>query len=109
MANPIKRIQDINLPMDRSAFLWGPRKTGKTTLLKQQFSEAFWIDLLDYDLYLELSQTPTNLGQIVKAQDSKTIVIDEVQKIPHLMDEIHRLIEHSGYRFILSGSSARKL
>jgi len=104
----IRRIQKINAPSDRSAFLWGPRKTGKTTLLRQQFSHAFWIDLLDYDLFLSLSQRPTRLRQMLEAQSSKTVVIDEVQKIPHLMDEIHWLIENKGYQFILSGSSARK-
>ena len=104
----IKRIQKIDLPSNRSAFLWGPRKTGKTTLLRQQFSHACWIDLLDYDLFLLLSQRPTKLRQILEAQSSETVVIDEVQKIPHLMDEIHWLIENKGFRFILSGSSARK-
>ncbi|MBW1717686.1 MAG: ATP-binding protein [Deltaproteobacteria bacterium] len=104
----IRRFQKIDAPSDRSAFLWGPRKTGKTTLLRQQFSHAFWIDLLDYDLFLSLSQRPTRLRQMLEAQSSKTVVIDEVQKIPHLMDEIHWLIENKGYQFILSGSSARK-
>ena len=104
----IERIQHIDLPSDRSAFLWGPRKTGKTTLLGQQFSNAYWIDLLDYELFLSLSQRPTRLRQIIEAQPSKMIVIDEVQKIPHLMDEIHWLIENRGFRFIMSGSSARK-
>ncbi len=105
----VKRIQQITLPKDRSAFLWGPRKTGKTTLLKQQFPTACWIDLLDYDLFLSLSQNPRGLREIVEAQTSKTVVIDEVQKIPHMMDEIHWLIENKGYQFVLSGSSARKL
>jgi predicted AAA+ superfamily ATPase len=104
----IDRIQRIDLPANRSAFLWGPRKTGKTTLLKHQFSDAFWLDLLDYDLFLLLSERPTRLRQLVEAQVSKTIVIDEVQKIPLLMDQIHWLIENKGYQFILSGSSARK-
>ncbi|MGD9034455.1 MAG: AAA family ATPase, partial [Desulfobacteraceae bacterium] len=79
----IERIQQIKLPSDRSAFLWGPRKTGKTTLLGQQFPSAYWLDLLDYELFLSLSQRPTRLRQILEAQASKTIVIDEVQKIPH--------------------------
>ena len=105
----IERLQKIKLPPNRSAFLWGPRKTGKTTLLRQQFPNACWIDLLDYDLFLTLSRQPTRLRQIIDAQSSQTIVIDEVQKIPHLMDEIHWLIENRDYRFILSGSSARKL
>ncbi len=92
----IDRILKVKLPENRSAFLWGPRKSGKTTLLKQQFPDAFWIDLLDYDLFLTLSQKPTSLRQILDAQSSKTVVIDEVQKIPHLMDEIHWLIENGG-------------
>ena len=85
------------------------RKTGKTTLLRQQFSEACWIDLLDFDLFLSLSQKPSYLRQILDAQFSKTEVIDEVQKVPALMDEIHWLIENRGYQFILCGSSARKI
>ncbi len=105
----IKRVLDVAVPPGRSAFLWGPRKVGKTTLLKQQYPEASWIDLLDYDLYLALSQRPTRLRQILEAQRTRTVVIDEVQKIPHLLDEIHWLIENKGYQFILSGSSARKL
>jgi predicted AAA+ superfamily ATPase len=102
------RIQKLHLPSNRSAFLWGPRKTGKTTLLRQQFSNAFFLDLLDYDQFLSLSQKPTQLRQILAAQPSRTVVIDEIQKIPLLMDEIHWLIENKGYQFILSGSSARK-
>ena len=105
----VERIQKIDPPSDRSAFLWGPRKTGKTTLLRQQFPEACWIDLLDYDLFLSLSQRPSSLRQILEAQFSKTVVIDEVQKVPNLMDEIHWLIENRGYQFILCGSSARKV
>lgn len=105
----IKRALKIELPRNRSAFLWGPRKSGKTTLLKQQFPDALWIDLLDYDMFLTLSKKPTLLRQIIGAQSSKTVVIDEVQKIPHLMDEIHWLMENRQIRFVLSGSSARKL
>ena len=105
----VERFQKIDPPTDRSAFLWGPRKTGKTTLLRQQFPEACWIDLLDYDLFLSLSQRPSSLRQILEAQFSKTVVIDEVQKVPNLMDEIHWLIENRGYQFILCGSSARKV
>ena len=105
----VKRIQKVDPPTDRSAFLWGPRKTGKTTLLKQQYPNACWIDLLDYDQFLLLIQQPSRLRQILEAQSAKTVVIDEVQKIPHLMDEIHWLMENRGYRFILCGSSARKL
>jgi predicted AAA+ superfamily ATPase len=105
----ITRIQTIKLPAGRSAFLWGPRKTGKTTLLKQLFPDACWIDLLNHDMFLSLSQKPTRLREILEAQSSRVVVIDEVQKVPHLMDEIHGLIENKGFQFILSGSSARKL
>lgn len=100
---------NIKLPAGQSAFLWGARKTGKTTLLRQQFANAFWIDLLDFDLFLRLSQNPKELRQMIAAQAKKTIVIDEVQKIPQLIDEIHWLIENKRYQFLLSGSSARKL
>jgi predicted AAA+ superfamily ATPase len=105
----VERIQKIDPTIDRSALLWGTRKTGKTTLLRQQFPKACWIDLLDYDLFLSLGQRPSSLRQILEAQSSKTVVVDEVQKIPSLMDEIHWLIENRGYQFILCGSSARKI
>jgi len=105
----ITRIQSIKLPKGRSVFLWGPRKTGKTTLLRQQFPDACWIDLLDHDMFLSLNQKPTRLREILEAQLSKVVVIDEVQKISRLMDEIHWLMENKGFQFILSGSSARKL
>ena len=107
--NLIHRIQKIDLPENRSAFLWGPRKAGKTTLLKQQFPDACWIDLLDYDYFFSLNQATKGLREILNAQESKLVIIDEVQKIPSLMDEIHWLIENQGYSFIMSGSSARKL
>lgn len=108
--NPyIHRILDMDLPGNRSAFLWGPRKTGKTTFLRRRFPQAFWVDLLDYDVFLLLSRDPKGLRRMLDAQSAKTVIIDEVQKVPHLMDEIHWLIENRSYRFILSGSSARKL
>ncbi len=105
----INRILRIDLPQDRSAFLWGPRKTGKTTLLKQQFPDALRIDLLDHDLYLRLAGRPSELGQMIGARGATSVVIDEIQKAPNLIDEVHRLIEDRGVRFVLSGSSARKM
>jgi hypothetical protein len=78
----IKRIQKIECPENRSAFLWGPRKTGKTTLLKQQFPHACWVDLLDYDIFFALSQKPTNLRQIIQAQESNLVVIDQTGRAP---------------------------
>lgn len=109
----IQRALKIELPKGQSAFLWGPRKTGKTTLLKTQFPKSIVYDLLETDLFLQLSRDPSLLRQQLLAATSEEleypIIIDEVQKVPLLLDEVHWLIENRGLRFILSGSSARKL
>jgi predicted AAA+ superfamily ATPase len=95
---------------ERSFFLFGPRGVGKTTWLKKELPNAAFFDLLDSALYLELSQQPANLGPLVGDRPPNAwVVIDEIQKIPELLDEVHRLIETRGWRFALSGSSARKL
>jgi predicted AAA+ superfamily ATPase len=95
---------------ERSFFLFGPRGVGKTTWLRQVLPSAIFFDLLDSTLYLELSQKPGHLEAMAGnlPQDS-WIVIDEIQKIPHLLDEVHRLLETKRWRFALCGSSARKL
>ena len=107
------RTLRIELPAARSAFLWGPRKTGKSTLLKQQFPGSARFDLLDTRLLLEFTRAPWTLTERVKALDSATrrrpIVLDEIQRVPALLDEVHRLIEDDGFSFVLCGSSARKL
>ena len=101
------------MPEGQSAFLWGPRKTGKSTLLRQRFPEAIRFDLLDTRLMLDLSRAPWILGERVRARGAAAlaapIVVDEVQKVPALLDEVHGLIESEGWRFVLCGSSARKL
>ncbi len=108
-----ERILRPDLPAGQSAFLWGPRKTGKTTLLRQRFPHSARFDLLDTRLLLEFTRAPWRLTERVRALDPATrarpIVLDEVQKVPALLDEVHRLIEEDGLRFILCGSSARKL
>jgi len=113
MAETIQRSLKIDLPERQSAFLWGPRKTGKTTFLKTAFPESTVYDLLQTDLFLEFSKRPSLLRERLLAAEPKRlkepIVIDEVQKVPQLLDEIHWLIENKGLRFILCGSSARKL
>ena len=98
----------------KSIFLFGARQTGKSTLLKERYPEAFYIDLLkrstvqsyekDLKLFLE------NVEYVIKNQNKKLIIIDEIQKYPTLLDEVHFLIEkYKDVRFILTGSSARVL
>ncbi len=95
----------------KSFFLFGPRATGKSTLIKQQLSEtATIIDLLDSRLYLRLLGSPHDLESIIdSAHKDKIVVIDEIQRIPELLNEVHRLIENKKITFLLTGSSARKL
>ena len=94
-----------------SILLLGPRQVGKSTLLKSLFSEtALFIDLLNPEIYRDLQKNPNLLNDYVSATDKKIIVIDEIQKIPELMNVVHFLIEkYKSIRFILTGSSARKL
>ncbi len=108
-----KRYLDLQLPAGQSAFLWGPRKTGKSTYLKSHFPDSVRYDLLETDLYLRLTKQPHLLREEILALPENErrlpIIIDEVQKIPELLDEVHWLIENAGISFILCGSSARKL
>ena len=97
-------------PLDSSFFLFGPRGTGKSTWIGQHFSQATVYDLLSTTESLRLSRDPGMLYREVESLPAGTwVVIDEVQKVPSLLDEVHRLIEGRGLRFVLSGSSARKL
>ncbi|HNR38902.1 MAG TPA: AAA family ATPase [Acidobacteriota bacterium] len=113
MKEILARLLKIALPKKQSAFLWGPRQTGKTTFLNATFPDSLRFDLLQTDLYLELVKRPFLLREQLLAaapqQLEAPIIIDEVQKVPQLLDEIHWLIENKGLRFILCGSSARKL
>jgi len=95
---------------DRSFFLFGPRGVGKSTWLREVFPDFPFFDLLEASLYLELSRNPGRLEAMVgDAPPGSWAVVDEIQKIPHLLDEIHRLMETRRWRFALCGSSARKL
>lgn len=95
---------------ERSFFLFGPRGTGKSTWLNQVLPEAFRLDLLDASLFLELSRDPHRLEALVgKKPAGAWVVLDEIQKVPALLDEVHRLMESRRWRFALCGSSARKL
>lgn len=104
-----KRIIELNtLLKKKSFFLFGPRSTGKTTLIENQLDNCTIYDLLDAEVYRRLITRPKLIDE--EAQNpSKIIVIDEVQKIPSILDEVHRLIQKRGLRFLLTGSSARKL
>lgn len=101
------RLLDLRtLLKAKSHFLFGPRGTGKTWLTRKQLPKAQTFDLLDDDVYTRLLRRPRQLGDEI---DSDLVVIDEVQKAPRLLDEVHRLIETRRIRFLLTGSSARKL
>lgn len=105
------RCLDISgLLKKKSIFLFGPRATGKTTLIYDQLRhDACVIDLLKSDYVLRLSSRPSELEAVIERNKKTFVVIDEIQKIPLLLDEIQRLIETKKYRFLLTGSSARKL
>ncbi|MCX8091939.1 MAG: DUF4143 domain-containing protein [Verrucomicrobiae bacterium] len=97
---------------ERSFFLFGPRGTGKTTWLRHVLPDALWFDLLRTQTLLELSRSPELFRQQVEARPRGSwVVLDEVQRLPALLNEVHALIAERGraYRFALSGSSARKL
>ncbi len=96
-------------PPDKSFFLLGPRGTGKSMWIRQRFPKAVYLDLLESDLYTELLASPSRLEQKIPPSHTEWVLIDEIQKIPELLDEVHRLIERRRIRFGLTGSSARKL
>jgi uncharacterized protein len=107
-----QRLLDISAPSrKKSLFLFGPRSTGKTTLLRQQFPQERIINLLRSAIFLPLSQEPGRLSELIRGMppSDQPVVIDEIQKLPQLLDEIHDLIEEKCIRFVLTGSSARKL
>lgn len=89
--------------------MFGARGTGKSSLLRRTMANALWIDLLSAKEELRFADNPDVLAEIVRAQRPRAVVIDEVQKVPRLLDVVHQLIEERGTHFALSGSSARKL
>lgn len=93
----------------QSYFLFGPRGTGKTHWVKSFYPKSLYLDLLESALYMELLAQPERLEKLIPSSFDDWIIIDEIQRVPQLLNEIHRLIENRGYRFILTGSSARSL
>lgn len=109
----VPRFLDMSLPVGQSAFLWGARKSGKSTYLKSRFPNSIVYDFLKTELVIEFSKRPSLLREQLLSQSSRNfespIILDEVQKVPQLLNEVHWLIENKRFRFILCGSSARKL
>lgn len=106
-----KRILDLpKLTASSSSFLLGARGTGKSFLIRETLKDkAFVIDLLKTNIFLRLSEDPSLIEEMIDESHKNLIVIDEVQKLPILLNEVQRLIEEKEYRFLLTGSSARKL
>ena len=105
----IERSLDLaSVLKKKSCFLFGPRQTGKTSLIRHSLAEYRVYNLLDSETYLKLSRTPVRLREECRPQD-KIVIIDEIQKLPSLLDEVHFLIEEKGVHFLLTGSGARKL
>lgn len=99
----------IQPPKNKSFFLFGPRGTGKTTWVKTAFPKAIYLDLLEAELFNDLLANPQRLENLIPEKFKNWIIIDEVQRIPELLNEVHRLIEKYKYKFILTGSNARKI
>ena len=99
-------------PGARTFFLWGPRQVGKTTLLRQSYPDARWIDLLKADEFRRYATRPESLRLSIQAKDAgstRQVVVDEIMKVPALLDEVHWMIENMDVRFALCASSARKV
>ena len=106
------RLLPLPEPGAETFFLWGPRQAGKSTLLRQRYPDAVWVDLLKADEFRRYVSRPEQLREELEAagpDPSRQVVIDEIQKVPALLDEVHWLIENRGLRFALCGSSARKV
>lgn len=99
----------LSPPKNKSFFLFGPRGTGKTTWVKSAFPKAIFIDLLESEIYNDLLANPQRLETFIPKDFKNRVIIDEVQRVPELLNEIHRLIEKKQCVFVLTGSSARKL
>ena len=108
-----RRFLDLPaLARERSFFLLGPRQTGKSTLLRAAFPDALFLDLLDAQTFRALAVSPALIGERARTLKGRrrVVIVDEIQKMPELLDEVHRLMElDKSLRFILTGSSARKL
>ena len=113
---PVSRALKLIKEPKKSFFLWGPRQTGKSSLLKSLYSKSLYVDFLNTNIYLKYLEAPNLLREELiqkleksELDKSQPIILDEVQKVPLILDEVHWIIENLGLNFILCGSSARKL
>ena len=108
-----ERLLDLSIDIQKkSLFLFGPRQTGKTFLLHAQFPKALFFNLLQADTFYQLSQRPELIREALSdlvPVPGQPVIIDEIQKLPLLLDEVHTMIESTRHHFILTGSSPRKL
>lgn len=105
-----KRIFDIENQLDEAMFLFGGRQVGKSTLLKERFKGVIYYDLLKSDLRRRLRRNPELFrNALMKEPEGTLVIVDEIQKVPDLLDEVHLLMFEKHLKFILNGSSARKL
>ncbi len=109
MQNGVMYSRIIKIPRNKSFFLFGPRATGKTTWIQKHFPAGLKIDLLESEIYNTLLASPARLAELIPPHFNDWLIIDEVQRIPELLNEVHRLIEQRKIKFVLTGSSARKL
>lgn len=110
MQNGVMYPRIIKIPhQKKSCFLFGPRGTGKTWWLRNSFPNAIYLDLLESDLYVDLLANPQKLETYIPPSFHDWVIIDEVQRLPQLLNEVHRLIEKKRFTFLLTGSSSRSL
>lgn len=103
----VRKLDVSHVLQTKSCFLFGPRQCGKSSLVRETMQDAHVFNLLSGDTFAHLARNPNYIDETCR--DNRPVVIDEIQKMPALLDEVHRLIEEKGKRFLLTGSSARKL
>src|SRR3989344_1133845 len=101
--------RQIDLPQNTSFFLFGPRGTGKSYLIKDLYPNSTYIDLLESETYRRLLAKPERIAEYLTLPKELPVIIDEIQRVPNLLNEVHRLIENEKYQFVITGSNARKL
>jgi predicted AAA+ superfamily ATPase len=103
MAKILRRLLDLRLPRGRSAFLWGPRRVGKSYWIREHHGAAPIVDLLQSDVFAEYASRPALLRERFAGRKHPLVVIDEIQKVPALLDEVHWLIDKDSQSFLLKG------